>query len=73
MAVKKITIRYLCEITGLSVDSLSHKLGYHTTHAYRLLAKNNDLLESTKAREVLSILEEYQISPFEGKQKMAKF
>lgn len=72
MAVKEVTVRYLCELTGMSVDALSHKIGFHTTHAYRLLREGTDLLTSTKARQVLAVLEEFDDNPYTVKTILRK-
>jgi hypothetical protein len=64
MAVKRLTVKYLCALTGLSVDALAHKIGFHTNHAYRLFSKDKDVLDTSRARSALAILEEFKDTPF---------
>lgn len=66
MALKKITVNYLREITGLSVDTLAHKIGFHTTTLYRFMREEQDLLATKQARSILLLLEEYQDGPYQS-------
>lgn len=72
MAVKKITVRYLCDLTSLSIDQLSHKLGFHTNYGYRLSKTERDLLTTSKAKEILELLEVHGDTPYTTKTILKK-
>lgn len=58
--LRKISVQYLCQLSGLTIAQLAEVLKVHQQTLYRHNRNEKDLLETPQCREVLNLLEKHK-------------